>query len=98
MDRERGDHESADQTEARLEQNLATAVEAMDAKDQRELDGLADEIRRTVLVVVGEQTVNVVMDTRGDWRAVIPEWQKMAPFPTELEAVTYAEEWLLRRL
>ena len=98
----RGDAAAAH--EARLERSVLDALEAMNAAVDRELDailsqGYADaHDDGTTTVRSSQRAVDVLRAQSGGWVVRIPGWNLMSPFPTKLEAVTYAEEWLFGRI
>ena len=59
-------------------------------------DAAADD--GTTTVRSSQRAVDVLRARSGGWVVRIPGWNLMSPFPTKLEAVTYAEEWLFGRI
>lgn len=91
--------------EARLERSVLDALAAMNAAVDRELDAIlsqghpdADDGGGTTTVRSSQRAVDVLRARSGGWVVRIPGWNLMSPFPTKLEAVTYAEEWLSGRI
>ena len=98
--------EAAAAHEARLERSVLDALAAMNAAVDRELDAILSQGHPdadahddgTTTVRSSQRAVDVLRAQSGGWVVRIPGWNLMSPFPTKLEAVTYAEEWLFGRL
>ena len=89
---------SAAEHEARLERSVQDAIDARDAAVDRELEAIlsGDDEEATTVTTPGG-SVDIVPGP-GGWIARVPGWALMTPFPTKLEAITYAEEWLAGRI